>query len=512
MTTRSDIDAPLFRGGRRDGTSRALRRGATVAGSLVVALALPLSGCQTPCEGPGCLSAYGAALVTVHDGAGLPVPGQRDPLQSYATLTGTSEQGPDRSLALLPGLLLVGIPGSDAVAALTLDGGGTLSIDQDVGGVIGETAGDRFGDALAIAPDVDGDGVPDLVVGAPTRPVDETGLDEGALYVFSGDRVRQDRRLDAAAALSRVAGSRAGGRLGAPVAGCGDVDGDGLTDVLSAAPRATADDGTALAGQVVLVSAAELALGEALGVDDLDHQWFGSDLGERAGSSLSCGADLDRDGLADLVVGAPFADGAGEARGRVYVVHGATTLPTGGDQRRLADAATLTLDGTEDEAWLGWSVATPDLDGDGRAELAAGAPGVDAQTGRVLVWQNDARLGLSTTASHRIRGARAGDAFGRNLAIGDVTGDGRADLLVGAPRFNPTESQTLDAYESGVVYVFAGPDDFADWDGLLYVSDAEVSFVRAQAYLRTGRGLAVGDFDGDDVADVALLHRIDPGG
>lgn len=151
--------------------------------------------------------------------------------------------------------------------------------------------------------------------------------------------------------------------------------------------------------------------------------------------------DVTGDGRADIIVGAPFEDVGGNSnQGRVYVFDGAT------------GALTLTLNtpNPQPTARFGDAVAAGDVNGDGRADVIVGAPSqcfdVPPLTcaGRVFVF--DGRTGAMIRTLNTPSPASNGE-FGRSVAAGDVTGDGRADVIVGAPG---------EFVGEGRVYVFDG--------------------------------------------------------
>ncbi|RME24325.1 MAG: hypothetical protein D6798_11485, partial [Deltaproteobacteria bacterium] len=358
--------------------------GATFAFVAVPATTL---SCTSPCDGPGCSAWYDGAVVAVHLGAGG-ASGPLDPLEADAWVAGSSAEGPDWSVAVGPGILWTGIPSVSRVTPISLAGGGALSLPDAAPEIVDPTGTARLGAAVLRLPDSDGDGVAELLVGAPSTRRSSRTIDDGAALLFSGLGDGSTGQLGVADATLTVLGEEAGGRLGEVLAGCGDFDGDGLADWAAAAPYA--DGGVSQAGRVLLVRSGDVAGADpVLEADALPTSWFGADIGARAGNSVDCRNDLTGDGLADLVVGAPFADGDVEAAGAVYLLEGGAVMATGGTGRRLPDAARATLSGTVAEEWLGWSVSTGDLDGDGVAELVAGAPGWQAETGRIKGWRVD---------------------------------------------------------------------------------------------------------------------------
>ena len=279
--------------------------------------------------------------------------------------------------------------------------------------VPGLAAGELFGTAVALTGDLDGDGRSDFaattVTGAQNR---------GAVRVYSGF----DARL-----LWEVQGTTAGQRFGASLARIGDVDGDGRPDLLVGAWLASFPGALQTGLARVLSGASGATIREHRGDSAQDHfGWTVAGLG-----------DVDGDGVDDYAVAAIDDDDNGGSAGSVRVYSGAS------------GAALYTLRGSAGEQILGSAIArVPDADGDGRADVAVGAPSFagNLQPGYARL-HSGATGALLWTAS----GSANMDQFGGALAgLGDLDGDGRGEVAVGA--------RQLAAGAAGYVRILSGAD------------------------------------------------------
>jgi len=459
-----------------------------------------LSGCPQPCQGPGCGDAYTAATISILDGSAQQATGTLDARDTWAALTGLAEQGRDWAVLPAQGQLLVGVPAQGAVGSLVVEAPGSFTLIEAQGVIVADRVDDRLGASLDRLP-----GTADLLIGAPAARADLEGAEQGAVLLFEGLADGLDRRVAESEARLKVGSGQSGAAFGSEVRGCADIDGDGLPDWMAAAPRASAID--AMTGEVTLLPSSTWAeVDGTLVAEDIETRWRGTSIGARAGSALDCSQDLTGDGFADLVVGAPFEDGAGEATGAVYLVAGGVRLATGGSERQLSLAAAEAWFGNEDEDWFGRALATGDLDGDGVGDLAVGAPGANEGAGEVRAWLSAGRAG----GTLRINGEAPGDGFGQALAIAYRDGDGLQDLLVGAPYRNPDPLGSNASFQAGTLYEFNGPPILEGWPILLGAGGADRSWTRAEQYLRTGQRFWVHDLNGDGVGELLLLHRTDP--
>ena len=209
--------------------------------------------------------------------------------------------------------------------------------------------------------------------------------------------------------------------LAVPVAGAGDVNGDGLADIIIGASLAHANDN----------GAAYVFHGAAENPSTSPYQPFESNNpGAFFGTSVSGAGDINGDGFADFVVGAPDFDGGDFGGGAIFVIWRST--------RAAHPASYFSLDRGSEGFKFGYSVAgARDVNGDGYDDVIVGAYAYavgEITPGAVFLYAGTA-AGLSWPFPvWQVEGAADKDMFGWSVAgVGDVNGDGFADLAVGAP-------------------------------------------------------------------------------
>jgi len=331
----------------------------------------------------------------------------------------------------------------------------------------GTSGGEGFGSSAAGAGDVNADGVPDFIVGAPSA--DPGGRkDAGSAYVYSGADGALLFQKDGAAAFDY---------LGSSVAGAGDVDGDGKADFIISAPVAS-PGGLSYAGSAYVYSG-------ATGL--LIFQKDGP-VGGQFGYSVAGAGDVDGDGKADFIIGAFLAFPGGRYHaGSAFVYSGAT------------GALLFQKDGAAANDWFGYSVAgAGDVDGDGKADFIISAP-VASPGGRKDAGSAYVYSGADGLLLIQKDGAAAFDYLGSSVAgAGDVDGDGVPDFIIAASFADSGVHE-----EAGSAYLYSGAT------GLLLFQKDGVSSAE-----HLGSSVAgAGDVDGNGKADFIIgAPAADPGG
>jgi|GEM_PF-1329377 len=284
----------------------------------------------------------------------------------------------------------------------------------------GTGQGTFCGTGLSGIADITSDGIGDVLAGAPSHDHTLGNSDSGRIHILSGDTGEE---------LDTIDGLKGGDQFGFDVSGgYSDVDGDGLVDFIIGAFGHNDYGQEYRLGRVYVYSAADGQLIQSVDGDEYEAKF---------GSAVSSLGDVSGDGLGDFLVGAPYHDHDSKIDcGRVYLYLAGNPNPT------------LTLTGENSSDLFGFALCrVDDLNGDGFPDFLVGARGYDNSRGKVYLYS-----GADGELLYYFFGKFEGDEFGRTIAAeGDIDNDGVPDIAIGAPGYDGT---TL--LNSGAVYLYSG--------------------------------------------------------
>ncbi len=324
-----------------------------------------------------------------------------------------------------------------------------VALGQGGFSIEGEAAQNFAGQSLRGAGDVNGDGLADLVIGA--LGASPNGPFSGRAYVVFGRGAGKPVHL-----LDIAAGTGPGFVMngaveldfaGSAVAGAGDVNGDGLADVVVGAYGADINGDTSGRSYVVFGKPSQSAVELGQVADGIGGFAIDGELEfDQAGASVAGAGDVNGDGLADVFIGAPLADPTGKNSGRAYVVFGKESTQLVKLVDVVAGSGGFAMNGQAGRDYAGFSLdGAGDVNGDGLADVILGAYGAspegNASAGRSYVVygkQGTQLVNLTAVANagdggFALDGELEADYSGFSVAgAGDVDGDGFADVIVGA--------------------------------------------------------------------------------
>ncbi|PVD54080.1 hypothetical protein DC498_01425 [Terrimonas sp.] len=311
----------------------------------------------------------------------------------------------------------------------------------------------QFGASVAAAADINADGYSDIVIGAPFYDNGET--DEGAAFIYQGSAVGLSNTV-----VAVIESNQANAQMGISVSGAGDVNGDGYSDVIIAAPYF--DNGETDEGVVWVYH------GSATGiVTPYAILLEGNQINAQFGYSVAGAGDNNADGYSDIVIGAPYFDKEETDEGAAFVYYGAAS--------GINNAPVAILGSDQAGAHYGtWVNSSGDINGDGYSDVVIGVPQYEnGETNEgAIFFYNGSGSTTGTTAAYtfNIAGTRISGA-------GDLNGDGFDDLIVGVP--------------NGGMYIYYGSQN-----GISNTPDVTL--------LSGWGGATAGDVNGDGYGDMVV--------
>lgn len=341
----------------------------------------------------------------------------------------------------------------------------TLTESKDLG---------HLGYSVSSAGDVNGDGYSDVIVGAWYYPNGQAR--EGVAFVYHGSASGISTSY-----ATLLEANQAWAYFGYSVAGAGDVNGDGYSDVIVGARfynNGTTDEGGAF---IFHGSSSGLSTSASTVLDcNQASSYFGS--------SVASAGDVNGDGYSDVIVGAERYDNGQSNEGAAFVFHGSSS--------GVSTTASFMVEGNQSNAWLGKSVASAgDVNGDGYSDVIIGVYGANngqADEGIVRIYHGSSS-GLSTTIAITLEENQSDAELGHAVSsAGDVNGDGYSDVIVGARHYTYGQSN------EGVAFIYHGSSSGINgtYAAILEVNEANAEFGYTVA--------CAGDVNGDGYSDVIV--------
>lgn len=333
----------------------------------------------------------------------------------------------------------------------------------------------RMGYASAMG-DVNGDGYGDLAIGAS----DYSGL-QGITYIFHGST--SGITTNAAAGANLILNYTGSNEFGYAIA-LGDVNGDGYDDLADGAYHVSGYSGLAF----IYYSTGSGGISSTAGTT----------ISGPGGSNFACGiglGDINGDGFSDLIVGGNAFGGGGNTGG-VWIFHSSGSAGVTVNSYTLANTAII----GETASNFGIRMYTGDVNGDGYADLAVGAPQYGSYYGRSYVFNSTGTTSgitvTSATSANTIINAVSVSAVGLAVAFGDINGDGYDDFVTGAPNYSSSQ---------GRIYI-----NLSDGN---QVPIGSVNLIVGQSANQAfGNAVMVSDINGDGLGDLVAAAYAYPDG
>lgn len=374
------------------------------------------------------------------------------------------------------------------------DNDGVLDGDDEfpLVGIFGQKKRDLLGYSVANAGDIDGDGFDDIIAGSPksnpllpgkTRPVKNAG----SVIVYSGRTALPLENLT-------FTGDAAHDEFGIAVAGAGDVNNDGVPDIMVGAHKADVLD--PVTQKILIKNAGRAVIYSGDGGAKL-FDFYGEAAGDGLGISVSIIGDIDADGYDEVAAGSWKADKTDTVTGKKLKDTGAVYLYSGQTHSQLHK-----FEGENKRDYFGFAIAPSDVNNDGKPDIIIGAYRHDVKLPKKKMVDAGSAYIYSLTDFSLIRqhdGEHARDRLGYAVCGADLNNDGFGDVLLGAPLediLDPVKRKRV--RNSGGVHIYSGIDGNDLYPGKQINSDP-------QAGALFGSSLsAAGDFNNDALPDFVV--------
>lgn len=347
------------------------------------------------------------------------------------------------------------------------------------------TSAQSFGTSVSF---IQGESQRYTMISAPNY--EENNWKQGAVFIYQENNTTP---------IQTILGNNNHEMFGDHIYSCSDLDGDSIEEALVSSSffggSMNNEEAPALSGRMYLINSTQWSSTQEYSAADFLH-FQGESTGGRLGHDAHCRDDVTGDGETDMIITAPFADsGTLDASGAIYVLPSHSTT---------IDDAAFRLQGQTSNAWLGWSVAVGDLDGDTYQDIVGGAPGDNEGLGAVYIWKGSDLRQNETAPTIEFRSTD--NQIGTELHVTDVNGDGLDDLIIGEPSGSLTDTEQTFT-NSGFAYIVLGRTDLSALDGIQTVQESDLQISINQEAANLGNSIVSGDLDEDGTRDLIFIHN-----